>query len=455
MKKIYPVLEFGGGIPLFALAAFLKSSGAGALSAGILLFLAISEAVLFYLESRSIVDIRMLFSLTWLTALGLSCLGLSELQTDWAPVTWVMTGGFYFILCGAFLSVREILRRRENKSVPEAVGTLPPAERGEKLRKSLFRLIAAVFLAGFLSFLAESVVFSFDYPFFSTKPHAYTAFHITGIHYFVVSVIFVHPLSVMFCLLDAPDRREKIFLFSVNALSILMCILILSKFQLLFGLEMSLVTWVLLQKRFSGKQILLFSFLALLLFASGSALMILMRKYPENYLAGIFRFRDSSVPMPFQYVYTYMVNNFENLNLLVTSGVAPTLGRRSVYPFFCLTGAKFLPGAAEFLWVPVYYTVPELTTLTLIYDFYGDFGPSGVLAAAVLLGAVSALVTRLAAERRSVFSVLLYAQILLILFLAFFSTWLSNPTIWFGIALTAGIGVYAERERVMLFLGRK
>ena len=36
-----------------------------------------------------------------------------------------------------------------------------------------------------------------------------------------------------------------------------------------------------------------------------------LRHYPEGYLEGIFKFKDPETAPAFQYVYTYIVNNFE------------------------------------------------------------------------------------------------------------------------------------------------
>jgi len=451
MEKKIRIIRYAAGIPVFILGVILKSRDMAGLSSAVFIFLAGLQAAAAYLESGKILDMRIFLSLTWLVSVGLAVLGLSELQNPWEPGMWASVGGFYFLFLGSYdlLNIRFLSKKvSPAESVQENGGQ-------EKLRRGILQALIMVFILGFAGFMLESVKFSFDYPFFSDKPHAYTSFHITGVHYFVVSVVFVHPLTAFFCLLRSPDRREKILLFTVNALSLLISVLILSKFQLLFGLEMTLVTWILLQKRFSKKQILLFSGLAALIFFAGSTLMILMRKYPEDYLQGIFLFRDRETPIAFQYVYSYMVNNFENLNLLFREAPELTLGRRSLYPFLCLTGLKFLPALSEFMWVPKYYTCVELNTLTILYDAVGDFGLAGAAVFSAVLGALAAAVNSASEKKQGVLPVFIYAQLLLYLFLAFFSTWFSNPTAWFGFAYTILIALVAERERVISYLRRK
>ena len=87
-----------------------------------------------------------------------------------------------------------------------------------------------------------------------------------------------------------------------------------------------------------------------------------------------------------------------------------------------------------------------LTTLTLIYDAYYDFGLLGVLLFSCLLGAVSCLLMRMLRRTANPMACLFYAQFAVYLMLSFFTTWYSNPTTWFYLAVT-GAAAFAVSRR--------
>ena len=61
-----------------------------------------------------------------------------------------------------------------------------------------------------------------------------------------------------------------------------------------------------------------------------------------------------------------------------------SMGLRMLFPVWALTGMKFFyPSLTAF---PIYVTKEELTTVTLLYDAYYDFGIAGVVGFAALLG---------------------------------------------------------------------
>ena len=124
--------------------------------------------------------------------------------------------------------------------------------------------------------------------------------------------------------------------------------------------------------------------------------------------------------------YIYVANNFENFNCMVEQLTKHTLGVRMLFPVFALTGLKFvfpkLTSSAVFL------TKPELTTLTMFYDAYYDFGIIGVFLFAALVGAAAKWVMQVVKKSGNPVVYLFYGQIAIYLALAFFTTWFSNPT---------------------------
>ena len=113
------------------------------------------------------------------------------------------------------------------------------------------------------------------------------------------------------------------------------------------------------------------------------------RAHSVEYLNGIFEMKDPDTPIWFTQPYIYIANNFDNFNCLVRDLPAHTHGLRILFPLFALTGLKFL--FPELVSFPLYVTKEELTTVTLIYDAYYDFGIAGVAVFAVLLGAAAVI----------------------------------------------------------------
>ena len=74
--------------------------------------------------------------------------------------------------------------------------------------------------------------------------------------------------------------------------------------------------------------------------------------------------------------YIYIANNYDNFDCLVKNLPKFSCGLRMLFPFVSLTGLKFvMPNLVP---ATVYLTSTELTTLTMFYDAYYDFGVIGV-----------------------------------------------------------------------------
>ena len=80
-----------------------------------------------------------------------------------------------------------------------------------------------------------------------------------------------------------------------------------------------------------------------------------------------------------------------------------------LFPLWALTGLKFLvPSLTAF---PLFTTKEELTTVTLFYDAYYDFGILGVVLLGCVLGLLAWYLTDMVKHIRNPIGYLLYAQI--------------------------------------------
>ena len=440
-EKVFLILRYPAGILLFVVAAVLSRYGGGYPSFLLFLLLMLMETVLVYLEDSNIIDLRLLLSLSWLFGIALSSLKLSELQSPWSTAMWFSCGGFYFLFLGGFEGVSWFLKKRAPKKKPEQ--SIRKNRRNPVFLRAVFSAILILTAAGLLAFFLECVILKFRIPIFLDWSYAaYSIFHVTGLHYFVVSLVLVPPLTVYFLSLGKPAKWGILILILCNGISLIVPFLILSKMQMLLTLALPVLAFLVIQEKIP-KPVILAGTLVFGLIVFG-VFFILMRykNYPAGYLEGIFRFRDPKTPLTIQYPYMYIVNNFENLNLLTIRLQRYSYGVREMFPFFALTGLKFLPRVQELQAVEQYTTIPELTTLTMLYHVYGDFGVIGTFLFGLLLGGISSFVSDISYRRKTAAGVLFYVQIAFYKALSFFTTWFRDATTWFYFIATAAIAVY-------------
>lgn len=428
--------------------AFMASRLGAVYAAGAVLIL---EALFLYFmnfrRSGNLADLRGLFSLSWVGGEGIACLQLSRLQSDWEIVTWVCFFLAYFfflagydLYCGrekkkacthkAFMGGRDAL-----SSAPVDIGSsdsnraMDSAEQEIQAR----RVLVCIILLGagaFACFLLEAVVLGFI-PLFSPEPHAYSYFHISGVHYFTVSCILIPALSVLYVRLNDRWSPFRIAVLAVgNVLAAAIPILCVSRFQLLFAVGFAAVVYLMLYRHVTWKMIVT----AVIVLIPVYVLLTVARRHDITYLNGIFEMKYSKTPIFITQPYIYVANNYENFNCMVRQLPEFAMGLRMLFPVFALSGLKFVfPQVTAF---PLYTTKEELTTVTLFYDAYYDFGMAGIILLAAVLGFMAAWLSRRVEKSSNPVVYLFYGQVAIYLGLSFFTTWFSNPTTWFWLALT-------------------
>lgn len=345
--------------------------------AGIVLM---SEAIFLYFlnlkESENLVDLRGLFSLSWVGGQGIACLQLSKLQSDWETITWMC----FFLAYFFFMLGYDFCSRRDNYSVKSQEGIETDACQAH-------RVMICMILLGICSlfcFLLEALVLGFI-PLFSPEPHAYSYFHISGVHYFTVSCILIPALSVLYIRLT---ERWTIWRMAVlvagNLLAVAIPILCVSRFQLLFAVGFAAAVYLMLYRHVTWKMVVG----AVVVLIPVYVLLTVARRHDITYLNGIFEMKYSKMPIFITQPYIYVANNYENFNCMVSQLPTFSNGLRMLFPFFALTGLKFVfPQVTAF---PLYTTKEELTTVTLFYDAYYDFGIVGIILLAAILGGAAA-----------------------------------------------------------------
>ena len=371
---------------LFAKSGHFYLSGAGLIGAALYLYL------MDYKRTENMLNLRGLFSLSWVGGQGLACLKLSRLGADLPAMTWLCCAcGLTAVSVGCFLIEAA------------ALGYVPLFVRG--------------------------------------VPHAYSAFHLTGIHYFTVSSVLVPSLCVIYyCINRGRNRAGSAIIAVLGLIALAIPILCVSRFQLIFAVILAVLTYIQMDSRLN----LLYAVFALAALVPLYLLLTVARSHDVTYLNAVFEMKNGNMPIFITQPYMYVANNYDNFNCLVEELGSHSWGLKMLAPLWTLSGLKFkFPGLVNF---PYFVNKEELTTLTVFYDAYYDFGIIGVLGLSCILGALAFYMMQAMKKVRNPIMYLFYSQIAIYMMLSFFTTWFSNPTTWFYLAVT-GAAAFAVSRR--------
>lgn len=420
------------------LLAFLFSKAGAVYPAGFILMLeALFLYILNYRRTGNLVDLRGLFSLSWIGGEGIACLKLSRLSSNWENITWLC----FFLAYFCFMLGYDFWTKKDGLQITKmnGQGTYGAALSKKKEIKNEVQARRIMLCIIFLSitsvscFLLEAVVLGFI-PLFSPEPHAYSYFHISGVHYFTISCILIPALSVLYVKLTEKWNTLRIIVLTLgNLLAAGIPILCVSRFQLLFAVGFAAVVYLMLYRHITWKMVVT----AVVILIPVYVLLTVARRHDIPYLNGIFEMKYGKMPIFITQPYMYVANNYENFNCMVRELPAFAKGIRMLFPFFALTGLKFVFPQVAIL--PLYTTKEELSTLTMFYDAYYDFGVVGVAFMALVLGSAAVWLTRWVQKKQNPVVYLFYGQFAIYFSLSFFTTWFSNPTTWFWLALTFAI----------------
>lgn len=389
-----------------------------------------------YRRTGNLVHLRGIFSLFWVGGQGVACLKLSRLQVPWSWVTWLC---FYLAFAGFCLTFELLSRKADGKRPPSPMrGGQAAQPLGGISGAGLFVSVMGVAAVSLAAFCFEAWYLGYIPFLVRGVPHAYSYFHVTGVHYFTVSCVLVPALGVLYFLTDRghSGRWKKGAAAAAVVISLAIPILCVSRFQLILAVALAVFVYILWKGYFP------LAWGACLGAAMVAAYVVLTvaRSHDVAYLNGIFEMKNSSMPIFITQPYMYIANNYENFNYLVEHLEQFAFGMRSLFPLWALTGLKFvMPSLADY---PILVNKEELTTVTLFYDAYYDFGIVGVVVFSCILGGVSWLLVRKLRRMENPVGYLFYAQMGVYLMLSFFTTWFSNPTTWFYLAVTGAVYVF-------------
>jgi len=412
-------MEYGTYMLMY-LASYVSSLAGIPLLSGALLII---EAVYLYIhlvrQAGSLIELRAWFTLAWVGGQGIACLKLSRLQTDWHYMTWI---AFCLIYLGFGIGYEWGQQYGKVEEVE--------LKKDDVLSGRLFLCIVMLAVVSVLCFLFEATVGD-DIPLFVGETHGSYYYRATGLHYFTVSCILIPAITVLYVKVSESVRNKRLlFLVPANVLAVLLPLLYVSRFQLVFVVGFAVVTFIMVNKKIRLKTM----GILLGLLVPVYILTVVHHSYDVSYLSQVFEMKYSQTPLIISQPYMYVANNFENFNHMVVRLTEHTWGLRMLYPFFALTGLKRLfPQLAA---SEVFLIKPELTTLTMFYDAYYDFGVFGIFFFAFAIGMAAKVLMSAIKKNCNPVVYLFYGQMAIYLGLAFFTTWFSNPTTWFWLILT-------------------
>lgn len=404
----------------YVMSFVLGEAGLSAPSGLCLIFAAAFLYLSEYRRTRSTLNLRGLLALGLLGGEGVARFQLSRLSTVWTLETWLSFYLFYLIFD---LSAQ----------LADPAGAIRCARSDDGADLRFFRFAILGLLAiSWAAFLFEARRLGFVPLFTVDTPHAYSYFHVKGVHYFTTLAVLTPAVTMLY--LSARRKQglgPDVLALLGLLLPILLTILMVSRFQFMISVILAVFVALL-----SGRHYKLWQLLLLLtLMIAAYVFITIERAHSVEYLNGIFEMKDPSTPIFITQPYMYIANNYDNFNVMTRELTVHAHGLRMLYPFVTLSGLKFfVPSLAQGF--PLFVTKEELTTVTMLYDAWYDFGLVGIVLFAVVLGLVSGAVSRAHRKDRNPFSALLYAQLAFYYLVSFFTTWFSNPATWFYLGIS-------------------
>jgi len=242
---------------LYFLAYLAKKIGHAGLSSILFLLLALFLFFVEKKEEKSNLPLCGLFALGLLGGEGIAVLQLSTLSSSWTMESWLSFYLAYFIFYLLYYTVKKLAFHKNLQSEALSISNpfssgnekqidIPIKDERKKQREllSFLKLCILVLLGiSYLCFFIEAKVLGYVPLFTEHTPHAYSAFHLKGLHYFTTLFVLV-PMLLPF--LMRLEKRITAFGLISFFLSLLLPILLVSRFQLLFSMALYILSLLLL-----------------------------------------------------------------------------------------------------------------------------------------------------------------------------------------------------------------
>lgn len=422
-------------------------------------------------ENR-IINVISIFTIGFLLPFIISFLKLSKLSSDYDIRTIILVIGsylsFYFgaKYAGAhsvrpYNVVAAICRPRKQNASPT----------NKKKEAKYFpynitcsKIIIFIGIISFVSFLIEFMILKFIPLLSLGTPHAYSTFHVFGLHY-ITTLYFMMPALAILNYNDsigAASRRLKeaksfrynkdiILLICSIIYAVIMSLLLVSRALLIMTVMVAGIAYMVGDRELtptknnkkavgasstkshrvlrarSKKNYIIFG-IVFVVFIALYITITYFRSHSVNYLNEIFEMKENT-PIFITQPYMYLTQGFENLNYLVINNERLTFGRRTLNPLFSLLRTKvYFPLVTE---APFYQIKLELTSKPIIYDLYYDFSFLGTCIIMFFIGFITKKIENKAYKENNIYYTLFFSLICYYLLFSFFQSYLSMLDVWF------------------------
>ena len=329
--------------------------------------------------TKRIVNVRGLFALGFVGGFGVSLLKLSSLSNMYSFMTIIAVFVSYFsIYLGVYFAERN--RSGFKKEKDRIIKTKSVLTSGQKL-------VVSMCIVTFIAFLVEVIKLKFVPLFTINTPHAYSTFHVFMIHYITSFYSFIPSIAICNYYMEPKDKTNIKFIIVSFIYVVIMSLLLVSRSRLILSVVLSIFVaaiYSVIDKKSKKKVSIPILAVLSVAFVLLYTIITINRAHDVEYLNGIFEMKNAKLPIFISQPYMYIAHNFENLNYMINNTFRWTFGRRMLYPLFTLTLIKkFFPIVVD---SPYYIIKQELSTVTLIYDAYYDFGLVGVIVFCFVIG---------------------------------------------------------------------
>lgn len=394
---------------ILSLFQFYLASGLLFILLGVILFIVYFRSTKNYLNSRG------LYLFVWLFAIGLSALKLHPLQVAWKKETWIcLWGSVVFFIVGYNLArrLKIVAPRIKVKHVSE------------------YRMII-LYSFGIFSVFVLEVIAAGTVPLFSSNMSAYANFGLPYLHYITVSSVLITPFSIVYLFFNRVSKTKLLVLAAVNIVMLMIPVLIVSRQLLILGLLFCFFTIMELK----GTSRIPFKTIGICMIGIiiGWAFLSNSRNQNDEYIKYVFHLDDKMSVSSYQ-MYMYLAFNIDNFNDAVNNIQGHSIVLHSLNPLLTLTGTKGIISSLVSEQMPTRF-LPVFTTYSFLLSPYEDLGVLGVMLYCAGIGLLTGLFEKKNLEQKNVKTIVLHVVVNYCLIFSFFSSFLSNTSIWVYIIL--------------------
>ena len=161
-------MEFVIFTVVYAISFIMSRAGLYILSGILLMAAAVALSIYYYLKYGRRVCPPAVFSISWIGGVGVSCLKLSYLETDWESLSWIA----FYLAYAAFILGYKAVNAYEGSRNKETVVIQKSSESTDI--KIAYIMLNAIAVISLLSLTAEALILGYIPLFTTDTPHAYS-----------------------------------------------------------------------------------------------------------------------------------------------------------------------------------------------------------------------------------------------------------------------------------------